>query len=189
MGIYEKLLEIQQELKAPKNQVNQYGGFNYRSCEDILEAVKPILAKTKTVLIISDTMVDVGGRVYVCAMVELVDTETGEKITGQAMAREAETAKGIADSQLTGATSSYARKYALNGLFAIDDNKDADTIEPSQEPAVDWVAEFWKATHSKGWNKADVIEKIPSVTKIKSRADMVAAGEKYKKMLEAKDVK
>lgn len=123
-NIDERLIHIQGELKAPKGQYNSYGGYKYRSCEDILEAVKPLLKKEKVTLTISDDIVEVGGRVYVKATATLSDGE--DTITTSAFAREAETKKGMDDSQITGSASSYARKYALNGLFAIDDTKDAD---------------------------------------------------------------
>ena len=127
--VYVKLLNIQQELKAPKGQKNTFGNYKYRSCEDILEAVKPILAKNKCVLTISDTLENIGERYYVKATAILIDSESGENIINTAYARESVEKKGMDDSQITGATSSYARKYALNGLFAIDDTKDADTDE------------------------------------------------------------
>lgn len=118
---------IQASLKAPKNQKNAFGGYNYRSCEDILEAVKPLLYETQTTLTISDEMVEVGGRIYVKATATLKDCETWEIIEqNTAYARESESKKWMDDSQITWATSSYARKYALNGLFCIDDVKDAD---------------------------------------------------------------
>lgn len=125
--IIEKLMHIQQGLKAPKNQKNTFGGYNYRSCEDILEAVKPLLAKEKVALVIEDEVVQVGDRIYVkaTAMVSESD-EAGNTISVTAYAREEETKKGMDASQITGAASSYARKYALNGLFCIDDNKDSD---------------------------------------------------------------
>lgn len=123
-NIDERLIHIQGELKAPKSQENKFGGYKYRSCEDILEAVKPLLKKEKVTLTISDDIVEVGGRVYVKATATLSDGE--ETISTSAFAREAETKKGMDDSQITGSASSYARKYALNGLFAIDDTKDAD---------------------------------------------------------------
>lgn len=122
--INERLIHIQGELKAPKSQENKFGGYKYRSCEDILEAVKPLLKKEKVTLTISDDIVEVGGRVYVKATATLSDGE--DTISTSAFAREAETKKGMDDSQITGSASSYARKYALNGLFAIDDTKDAD---------------------------------------------------------------
>ena len=121
------LLNIQAELKAPKNQTNKFGGYSYRSAEGIQEAAKPLLKKYKAVLTISDEIEEVGGRVYVKAIASLWDAESGEAIAGtQAYAREAENKKGMDDAQITGSASSYARKYALNGLFAIDDTKDPD---------------------------------------------------------------
>ena len=122
-----KLMLIQASLKAPKNQRNAFGNYNYRSCEDILEAVKPLLYDTQTTLTVSDEMVEVGGRIYVKATATLKDCETWEIIEqNSAYARESESKKWMDDSQITWATSSYARKYALNGLFCIDDVKDAD---------------------------------------------------------------
>jgi hypothetical protein len=130
MNIYEKLNKIQTELKAPKGQFNSFGKYKYRSCEDILEAVKPFLADTKTVLTISDDIVSIGDRFYVKAVADLRDCENENScITNTAFAREDDTKKGMDGSQVTGAASSYARKYALNGLFAIDDTKDADANE------------------------------------------------------------
>lgn len=127
MAIHEKLMQIQAELKAPKGQYNSFGKYNYRSCEDILEAVKPLLEKNNCVLVLSDDVVEVGSRVYIKATAKLFDSE-GE-ITNSSFAREANEKKGMDDSQITGTASSYARKYALNGLFCIDDTKDADTDE------------------------------------------------------------
>jgi hypothetical protein len=129
------LKEIQQELKAPKNQLNKFGNYNYRSLEDILEAVKPILGKLDCSLIISDEVVNIGDRYYIKATAKLY---TKDKIIAEntAYARESESKKGMDESQITGATSSYARKYCLNGLFAIDDTKDADATNThdKQEP-------------------------------------------------------
>lgn len=160
MNIYEKLMNIQQELKAPKGQFNKFGGYKYRSCEDILEEVKPLLAKYKTTLVISDELVVLGEstptvyteqyfdkdlkkentrtivtgnqRYYIKATAKLFDVETKENIENTAYAREEENKKGMDGSQITGTASSYARKYALNGLFDIDDTKDADTDEYSK---------------------------------------------------------
>ena len=129
MNIKEKLMNIQQELKAPKGQTNTFGKYNYRSCEDILESVKPLLAKYKCALTISDELVNIGERYYIQAEALLIDTESEDIIKNVAYARESLEKKGMDDSQVTGATSSYARKYSLNGLFAIDDTKDADTDE------------------------------------------------------------
>lgn len=122
-----KLLKIQTELKAPKGQFNKFGNYKYRSCEDILEALKPLLAKEGCTLTLSDEIVEIGGRVYVKATATLTDGTATERVT--AYAREEESKKGMDASQVTGAASSYARKYALNGLFCIDDTKDADTDE------------------------------------------------------------
>lgn len=127
MTIYEKLLEIQKELKAPKSQYNSFGKYSYRSAEDILEAVKPLCYNNKVVLTLSDDIVLVNERYYVKACAMLVDAEKPEStIIVSAYAREEEEKKGMDGSQVTGAASSYARKYALNGLFDIDDTKDSD---------------------------------------------------------------
>lgn len=131
----EALRIIQHELKAPKGQFNSYGGYKYRSCEDILEAVKPLLYKNSCSLTITDEIVEVGGRIYVKATATL-DSNDGHVASTTAYAREEETKKGMDASQITGSASSYARKYALNGLFAIDDTKDADaTNMHGKEPA------------------------------------------------------
>ena len=139
-----RLIEIQNELKAPKNQRNNFGGYNYRSCEDILEAVKPLLKKHGLALVIKDDLIAIDGRFYIKAIAQLFD-ETGKEVTfTTALAREEENKKGMDASQLTGSTSSYARKYALNGLFAIDDNKDADatnTHDKAQKDTVKTVKE------------------------------------------------
>ena len=133
MNLREKLTSIQTSLKAPKGQFNSFGKYHYRSCEDILEALKSHLASTKTAIIINDEIIAVGNRIYVKATVTLLDDESEETITSTASARESEEKKGMDSSQLTGATSSYARKYALNGLFCIDDNKDADSSDNSKD--------------------------------------------------------
>lgn len=125
-AVLKKLLEIQQALKAPKNQWNDYGKYNYRSAEDILEGVKPLLKEHNATLTLSDGMEQVGDRIYTTATATFWDVETGESISVQASAREPLVHKKMDDSQLTGTASSYARKYAMNGLFAIDDTKDAD---------------------------------------------------------------
>lgn len=121
-----ELITIQSELKAPKSLFNKFGGYKYRKAEDILEAVKPLLAKQKCTLIITDDVVLIGNRIYVKATAT-IKNENGECETTNGWAREEETKKGMDGSQITGASSSYARKYALNGLFAIDDNTDSDT--------------------------------------------------------------
>ncbi len=120
-----KLTEIQKKLKAPKSNYNSFGKYNYRSCEDILEAVKPLLGDNT--LILSDEVVQIGDRIYVKATAVFRDGATETRVS--AFAREAESKKGMDESQVTGTASSYARKYALNGLFLIDDTKDADTDE------------------------------------------------------------
>jgi hypothetical protein len=134
MSIYKKLLDIQSELKAPKNQFNKFGGYNYRSCEDILEGVKPLLKEHNTTLMIHDQIVNIGSRYYICATVTFIDIESGEKIMCEGLAREEESKKGMDGSQVTGAASSYARKYALNGLFCIDDTKDSDATNSGDKP-------------------------------------------------------
>lgn len=161
MGIYEKLSKVQEELKAPKGQYNSFGKYKYRSCEDILEAVKPILIKNKLSMQISDELVVIGEstpttynevyydkdlkrenertvisgnqRYYVKATVTLLDIEDNSTMSNTAYAREEEYKKGMDGSQITGTASSYARKYALNGLFLIDDTKDADTDEYAKQ--------------------------------------------------------
>ena len=127
MSIYTKLMNVQNELKVPKNNTNTFGNYKFRNAEDILEALKPLLKKHNATVIITDDVVMVGDRYYIKATVKFIDTETGEMIETSALAREEETKKGFDASQITGSTSSYARKYALNGLFAIDDTKDSDT--------------------------------------------------------------
>lgn len=129
MNIYEKLAAVQSALKAPKSQYNDYGKYKYRNCEDIIEAVKPLLKENGLLLTLTDELVMIGERYYVKATAIVLDpTADGcNSYYVTAYAREEETKKGMDGSQITGASSSYARKYALNGLFAIDDNKDSDT--------------------------------------------------------------
>lgn len=127
--VLEKLLAVQMELKAPKNQRNNFGGYNYRSCEDILEAVKPLCLKHECLVTISDDILNVGTRYYIKATARFSCLESGESVENTAYAREPESKKGSDESQITGAASSYARKYALNGLFCIDDTKDSDSVE------------------------------------------------------------
>lgn len=129
----QKLINIQRDLNAPKSQYNKFGKFYYRSCEDILGAVKPLCVREGAAVNIQDTIEVIGGRIYVKATAKLMDGETGNVIAeATAYAREAEQKAGMDDSQITGTASSYARKYALNGLFAIDDTKDADSDETPQ---------------------------------------------------------
>lgn len=125
-NVWMKLVQIQRELKAPKGQYNSFGKYKYRSCEDITEAAKPVCAKYNTALTLEDDVVEIGGRVYIKATARLTDAETGEMIPVSAFACEEDSKKGMDASQRTGATSSYARKYALSGLFALDDTKDSD---------------------------------------------------------------
>lgn len=132
MEFIEKIVAIQSELKAPKGQYNSFGKYNYRSCEDILEGVKPLLAKHGLVLTIQDSIDLIGDRFYVKATATITDGK--EQLSTSAYARESLDKKGMDASQVTGATSSYARKYALNGLLAIDDTKDADTMDNSKKP-------------------------------------------------------
>lgn len=120
-----ELLKIQTELKAPKTQFNKFGGYQYRSCEDIVEALKPLQEKYKCVVLLNDELVIIGDRYYIKATATIIN-EKGDKLSVSALAREPEAKKGMDESQITGSSSSYARKYALNGLFAIDDTKDAD---------------------------------------------------------------
>ena len=135
MNIYEKLLAIQTELNAPKNKRNTFGKYNYRSCEDILEAVKSLLKKNKASIYIQDHMIEISGRVYVEANVYFIDVEKPDvpQILVNAYAREPLEKKGMDEPQITGTASSYARKYALNGLFLIDDVKDPDSDEYHNE--------------------------------------------------------
>lgn len=132
MTIYEKLSAIQSELKAPKSQYNSFGKYNYRNCEDILEAVKPLCAKYKAVSVMGDEVIQIGERYYIKSTARLIDLESDGVVENTAYAREEAEKKGMDGSQVTGASSSYARKYALNGLFAIDDTKDSDTTNNGQ---------------------------------------------------------
>lgn len=127
-----KLSTIQNEIKAPKGQFNKFGNYKYRSCEDIVEAAKPVLNKFGFALTLTDEVVNIGSRFYVKATAKITNGE--EVYTAEAWAREDETIKGMAGAQITGAASSYARKYALNGLFAIDDTKDADATNTHDKP-------------------------------------------------------
>lgn len=171
-----KLNEIQKTLKAPKGQYNSFGKYNYRSCEDILEAVKPLLGEAT--LTISDEVVNVGDRYYIKATVTL--TSEKELWTATAYARESENKKGMDESQITGTASSYARKYALNGLFCIDDTKDADTME-NKEDVSGAIAKMSKA------------KTVPELTEIfkslkdseKKSPDVIQAGKKRKEEIMA----
>jgi len=135
MNVYEKLLQVQQKLKAPKNQYNKFGDFHYRSCEDIQEALKPLLVEVKAVLLTGDEVVQIGSRFYIKATATFMDIESQEAVTNTAYAREGEEKPKMDAAQITGSSSSYARKYALNGLFCIDDTKDPDTRNNEVAPA------------------------------------------------------
>lgn len=174
-----RLISIQQKLKAPKNQRNNFGGYMYRSAEDILESVKPLLAEEKVVLIISDDIVNLGDRFYVRATATLYDEEGKEIAHSSALAREADDKKGQDASQITGAASSYARKYALNGLLCIDDTKDADatnehgkTEKPQKyEPVLCSTKEQPKQDKSKN---DEIVQK-----KVKECRDTIAKRERF----------
>lgn len=131
--ILSKLLQIQARLNAPKNQYNDFGKYKFRNCEDIIEAVKPILKELNVILTLSDQVEYIGNRYYIKAVATLSDCDTDQSYSVSALAREEETKKGMDAAQITGSSSSYARKYALNGLFAIDDAKDPDTNENRKE--------------------------------------------------------
>lgn len=159
-----ELISIQQELKAPKGQYNSFGKYHYRSCEDILEAVKPLLGKHNCILNISDQIELVGDRFYVKATATIINSE-GKSVMTTAFAREPENKAGVDSSQLTGSTSSYARKYALNGLFCIDDTKDADTMDNTSEgKATPAAPAAEKKEDNRPWmsekNLNDIIERI-----------------------------
>jgi len=135
MSITKKLMNVQTGLKAPKGQYNKFGKYKYRTCEDILEALKPHLQKNNLALTITDEIITIGERFYIKATATIYDVDSGESLSTNAYAREAAEKKGMAASQETGAASTYARKYALNGLFAIDDTTDADAPTETPPPA------------------------------------------------------
>lgn len=135
MNVYAKLANVQSALKAPKGQYNSFGKYKYRSCEDIVESVKPLLKKEGLLLNLTDTIEQIGDRYYVKATAIIIDTADGNMVSVEAFAREEETKKGMDGSQVTGASSSYARKYALNGIFAIDDTKDSDSTNTHGQEA------------------------------------------------------
>lgn len=170
MGIYEKLQKVQSEMKAPKNLYNSFGKYSYRNAEGICEAFKPFGQKYGLALLLTDEVTEVGGRIYVKATATLVDTEPGGTISVTAFAREAETKKGMDDSQVTGATSSYARKYALNGLFLLDDTKDPDTEEYQSRGKTEPKEERGKA--------------YPSRREMEAACEAYYKGENLRKMLD-----
>lgn len=132
-SLQEKLCKIQNEMHVPKNLYNSFGKYSYRNAETILETAKPICLKNRTTLLVSDDIVQIGDRIYVKATAKLCDWDTGEAFLNSALAREADTKRGMDASQITGSSSSYARKYALNGLFCLDDVKDSDATENTKE--------------------------------------------------------
>ena len=148
MTIYKKLLNIQSKLKAPKNQYNSFGKYHYRSCEDILEGLKPILKEEGATLILNDSIIQIGDRYYVESTAKLIDVETGDMIETKALAREEENLKGQSSAQVSGSTSSYSRKYCLNALFCIDDTKDSDATN----------------THGKEDSKQTSTQSSPTIT-------------------------
>lgn len=181
MAIYEKLLAIQQKLKAPKNQYNDFGNYFYRSCEDILNAVKPLCEEQKALLVLSDDVKAVGGWVYVMATAKLIDLEAeNQSIEIYGFAREMESKAKFDSSQLTGSASTYARKYALNGMFCIDDVKDADSLPPpdagkatekKQRVSAKQVADLQAMAKRKGVT----VERIVDGYKLKSLQDIAPA--------------
>lgn len=185
-----KLMNIQQELKAPKGQYNDFGKYAYRSCEDILEAVKPLLKKEKVVLTISDELQYIGNRYYIKATATLIDTESEATISNSAYAREEETKKGMDGSQITGASSSYARKYALNGLFGIDDNKDSDTTNiQSKEEKEDKKASPKQIELIQKYYQGENLTKLLEVNNLEKLEDMSInkASEILSKLFKKKD--
>ncbi len=164
-----ELIAIQSELKAPKTQFNKFGGYKYRKAEDILEAVKPLLAKQKCTLIITDDIVLVGNRIYVKATAT-IKNEKGESETSTGWAREEEQKKGMDGSQITGASSSYARKYALNGLLAIDDNADSDTTNDGQHQAAQPAAQ---QTASPQYHPNDLNEGLAYLSRCVSKDNLL----------------
>ena len=167
MNVYEKLTQIQSKLKAPKNQYNSFGKYNYRSCEDILEGLKPLLADVKATVILSDEIIQIGDRYYLKATAKFIDCDSGEIVEVSSLAREDETKKGMDLAQVTGSVSSYARKYALNGLFAIDDTKDSDSTNTHEKGAIGsekkvgelsqaQVKRLYAIAHQLGYDKAKI---------------------------------
>lgn len=158
---------IQIRLNAPKNQFNSYGNYHYRSCEDILAAVKPLLEETDTVLKLTDEIIQIGERFYVKAMAQLLHTKSGTGEDGVAYAREGDRQGGMSESQVTGSASTYARKYALNGLFCLDDTKVDATKDPDTQPK-DRLQMLRKRMQDDGITE----EKICTLYKVKSLEDL-----------------
>ena len=172
-AILEKLKNIQQGLKAPKNQFNKFGSYKYRNAEDILEAVKPLLDKNNCIISIADEIVNIGNRYYIKAEVKITDAESGGAYFTTAYAREEESKKGMDGAQITGASSSYARKYALNGLFAIDDTKDADATNQHDEPKAEIKKIETKKPEKKDENlDPAILEKIKNTKTVKELQEL-----------------
>ena len=168
--------DIQHKLKAPKGQYNSFGKYNYRSCEDILEGVKPLLKEHNLALLIDDEIVQIGERYYVKATAKITDGR--ERVSATAYAREPDTKKGMDESQITGATSSYARKYALNALLCIDDTKDADTMDNSKKPVqqtqetvYNWQTLKARATQG-GISEEDLVHYVTETLKVKKPSEL-----------------
>lgn len=168
--------DIQHKLKAPKGQYNSFGKYNYRSCEDILEGVKPLLKEHNLALLIDDEIVQIGERYYVKATAKITDGR--ESVSATAYAREPDTKKGMDESQITGATSSYARKYALNALLCIDDTKDADTMDNSKKPVqqtqetvYNWQTLKARATQG-GISEEELVHYVTETFKVSKPADL-----------------
>lgn len=174
-----ELIAIQSELKAPKSQFNKFGGYKYRKAEDILEAVKPLLAKQKCTLIITDDVVLIGNRIYVKATAT-IKNEKGECEATNGWAREEETKKGMDGSQITGASSSYARKYALNGLFAIDDNADFDTTNDEQQQTQQQAKTQAQQPASNQFNSNDLNEGLAYLSRCVSKDNLLWVFQHYK---------
>nr|DAH63339.1 MAG TPA: ERF superfamily protein [Caudoviricetes sp.] len=172
----QKVGDIQHKLKAPKGQYNSFGKYNYRSCEDILEGVKPLLKEHNLALLIDDEIVQIGERYYVKATAKITDGR--EIVSATAYAREPDTKKGMDESQITGATSSYARKYALNALLCIDDTKDADTMDNSKKPVqqtqetvYNWQTLKARATQG-GISEEELVHYVTETFKVSKPADL-----------------
>lgn len=192
MNIFNKLLNVQAELKAPKGQYNTFGKYKYRSCENILEAVKPLLKKEGLVLQLHDKLVKEGERFYVQATATLIDIDNAESTSVSAFAREEETKKGMDGSQITGASSSYARKYALNGLFCIDDNSDSDITNQTGDVSDEDILKLFTIATQAGYSKATIFKQIESKYH-KETPDLLTKAEfnqlltGYEKLLKLKD--
>ena len=176
MTFQQKMVAVQSKLKAPKGQYNSFGKYNYRSCEDILEGVKPLLNKYDLYLTIDDEVKLIGDRYYIKATATLSDGT--ESISVSAYARESLDKKGMDASQVTGATSSYARKYALNGLLAIDDTKDVDTMDNNKKPAqqtletvYNWQTLKARATQG-GISEEELVHYVTETFKVSKPADL-----------------